>query len=147
MGQTKIKLVISDFHLSRGKWLDNGKRNPLEDFHQDERFEELLDFYSTGDYENADVELIVNGDFFDPLAVIPLPGPNGKLPPLEYPLEVEETAAVEKFEKILKGHPISFKGMSRFLQRGKKIILRWGNHDAALLWPAVQALLRTHLNP
>lgn len=147
MVRKKIKLVISDFHLSRGKWLDNGRRNPLEDFHQDERYQELLDYYSTGIYADADVELIVNGDFFDPLAVIPLPNAQGKLPPLEYPLEVEEPAAVEKFKAIIKGHPISFAGMKAFLKRGKRIVFRWGNHDAAVLWPAVQELLRKELDP
>src|SRR4051812_12687944 len=108
MWQTKIKLVISDFHLSRGKWLKNGRRNPLEDFHQDDRFQEFLDYYSTGHYSHADVELIVNGDFFDPLAVIPLPENSGKFPNLEYPLEVEEPAAVQKITAILDGHPTSF---------------------------------------
>lgn len=57
----KIKLVISDFHLSRGRWLADGRRNPLEDFHQDGRFKEFLEYYSTG--------MIINGDFFDPLNV------------------------------------------------------------------------------
>jgi UDP-2,3-diacylglucosamine pyrophosphatase LpxH len=147
MEQRKIKLVISDFHLSKGKWLDNGKRNPLEDFHQDERFQEFLEYYSTGIYTDADVELIVNGDFFDPLAVIPLPARGGKFPDLEYPLEVEEPAAVEKFTAILRGHPISFNGLRDFLKKGKKIIFRWGNHDAAILWPSVQQLLIQELAP
>src|SRR6202023_3223394 len=97
MEKTRIKLVISDFHLSRGKWLKNGRQNPLEDFHQDEKFCEFLEYYSTKDYQDTEVELIVNGDFFDPLAIIPLPGPTGKFPRLEYPLEVEEPAALDKF--------------------------------------------------
>jgi UDP-2,3-diacylglucosamine pyrophosphatase LpxH len=147
MEQKKIKLVISDFHLSRGKWLENGRRNPLEDFHQDERFQEFLEYYSTGQYSDAEVELVINGDFFDPLAVIPLPKKDGKFPNLEYPLEVEEPAAVEKFATILKGHPISFNALKEFLKKGKKIVFRWGNHDAALLWPSVQKLLRDHLEP
>ena len=146
-GLIKIKLVISDFHLSSGKWLANGRRNPLEDFHQDDRFEEFLNYYSSGKYESAEVELIVNGDFFDPLAIIPLPGANGKFPKLEYPLEVEESAAIEKFNTILNGHPVSVRGLKEFLQRGKKIVFRWGNHDAALLWPGVQKLLKERLSP
>jgi UDP-2,3-diacylglucosamine pyrophosphatase LpxH len=147
MSEKKIKLVISDFHLSRGKWLKDGRRNPLEDFHQDERFQELLDYYSIGDYENADVELIINGDFFDPLAVIPLPNVHEKLPTLEYPLEVEEPAAVQKIATILDGHPITFDALHVFLKRGKKIIFRWGNHDAVILWPGVQKLLHQRLAP
>lgn len=144
---SKIKLVISDFHLSRGRWLKDGRRNPLEDFHQDERFREFLEFYSSGIYSDTETELIVNGDFFDPLAVIPLPGADGKFPNLEYPLEVEEPAAVEKFSLIMDGHPISMLAMKNFLAHGKKITFRWGNHDAALLWPKVQELIRTRLSP
>lgn len=147
MSSHKIKLVISDFHLSAGKWLANGKRNPLEDFHQDERFQEFLEHYSSGIYENADVELIVNGDFFDPLAVIPIPDGDEKLAPLDYPLEVEESAAVEKFSIILENHPIAVRALQTFLQKGKKTVFRWGNHDAAILWPQVQTLLREKLTP
>jgi UDP-2,3-diacylglucosamine pyrophosphatase LpxH len=141
----KIKLVISDFHLSRGKWLPDGRRNPLEDFHQDERLRELLEHYSTGVYADGDVELIVNGDFFDPLAVIPLPGKSARK--LEFPIEVEEDAAVRQFKTIAAGHAVSMRGMREFLARGKKIVFRWGNHDAAVLWPAVQEFLREELKP
>lgn len=147
MNPSKIKLVISDFHLSRGKWLKNGRRNPLEDFLQDEPFREFLDHYSTGKYAEADVELIVNGDFFDPLAVMPIPGRGEEIPNYDYPLEVEAPAAVEKFKTILDGHPVSVAGMKSFLMRGKKITFRWGNHDAALLWPEVQELIRKELAP
>src|SRR5690242_12756231 len=100
----KIRLVISDFHISRGKWLKDGRRNPLEDFHQDEKFRQFLDHYSQGAYASTDVELIVNGDFFDPLAVLPIPMGRGDLPEYNYPLEVEEFGAVEKFAAILDGH-------------------------------------------
>ena len=130
--------MISDFHLSRGKWLKNGRKNPLEDFHQDDRFQEFLEITAPGVYSEADVELIVNGDFFDPLAVIPIPDKETTWAILEYPLEVEEPAAVQKFKTILEGHPISFEALKTFLARGKRIIFRWGNHDAAILWPGVR---------
>lgn len=141
----KIKLVVSDFHLSRGMWLPDGRRNPLEDFHQDQRFFEFLDHYSSGKYEAADVELIINGDFFDPLAVIPLPKKRTRQPYLDFPIEVEEEAAVRQFKLIVEGHPKSIEGLSLFLSRGKKLVFRWGNHDAAILWPMVQSFLRDTL--
>ncbi len=147
MGQTKLKLVISDCHLSRGKWLKNGRRNPLEDFHEDERLKELLEYYSTDIHADADVEFIVNGDFFDFLAIIPALNSKGKLPALEYPLEVEESAAMDKILTILSGHPITFDAFQAFLKRGKKLVFRWGNHDAAILWPEVQRLIRERLSP
>jgi len=142
----KFKLVISDFHLSRGKWLRDGRKNPLEDFHQDEKFKEFLEHYSTGEFREADVELVVNGDFFDPLAVIPIP--DGLVAKgFEFPIEVEEPAAIQKFELITQGHPIAMEALRSFLGRGKKIIFRWGNHDAGLLWPGVQEFLAKSLAP
>lgn len=135
----KIKLVLSDCHLSGGKWLPDGRRNPLEDFHQDERFREFLDFYSSGIYQDADVELIINGDFFDPLALMT----NNA----DFPKEVQEHGAVEQFQRIVAGHPVAMRAMKAFLSRGKKIVFRWGNHDAAILWPKVQAVLIAALAP
>jgi UDP-2,3-diacylglucosamine pyrophosphatase LpxH len=143
----KVKLVISDFHLSRGKWLPDGRRNPLEDFHQDERFREFLEHYSNGFYQDAEVELIVNGDFFDPLAVMPPHLSLHELRKLEFPADVEEDSAVLQMEIILKGHPIVISAMKTFLEKGKKIIFRWGNHDAFILWPRVQECLRAALAP
>lgn len=143
----KIKLVVSDFHLSRGKWLPDGRRNPLEDFFQDERFRELLDHYSMGTYATAHVELIINGDFFDPLAVIPVSKDGKPLKNLEYPLEVEEPAAVAKIRSIVRGHPVSIEALRIFLSRGKRVIFRWGNHDVAIIWPKVQEFIRETLAP
>lgn len=143
----KVKLVISDFHLSRGKWLPDGRRNPLEDFYQDRRFYEMLDHYSSGKFADIEVELVINGDFFDPLAVIPLPSKRIRRIYLEFPIEVEEDAAVSQFKAIVEGHLVSIEGLKLFLSRGKKIVFRWGNHDAALLWPKVQEFLRVTLEP
>jgi UDP-2,3-diacylglucosamine pyrophosphatase LpxH len=143
----KMKLVVSDFHLSSGRWLSDGRRNPLEDFHQDERFREFLEHYSSGAHENYDVELVINGDFFDPLAVLP-PGVSLKgLRKLQYPLDVEESPAVDQIRRILDGHPITVRALHDFMKRGKTVTIRWGNHDASLLWEGVQTLIRERLAP
>ena len=65
---SKTVLVISDIHLGAGV-LVNGKRNYLEDFHFDKELVDFLDYYSTGEFQNKEVELIINGDLFDLLAV------------------------------------------------------------------------------
>ena len=64
----KTILVISDIHLGAGE-IVNGKRNLLEDFHYDKELIEFLDYYSRGFYSEKEVELIINGDFLDFLAV------------------------------------------------------------------------------
>ncbi len=137
----KLKLVVSDFHLSAGKWLEDGRRNPLEDFHQDQRFREMLEHHSTDKYASADVELIINGDFFDPLAVMDLMGDlmgeGITIDNVDFPAEVEEGAAVKKFQTILNGHPKSFDGLRDFLKRGKKITIRWGRQQFTSRWSQI----------
>jgi len=61
-------LVISDLHLSAGKNI-RGRRNFLEDFHFDRELIDFLVYHSSGLYEDKDVELVINGDFLDFLAV------------------------------------------------------------------------------
>lgn len=143
----KIKLVVSDFHLSRGKWLPDGRRNPLEDFGQDDRFREFLEHYSSGVYGSMEVELIINGDFFDPLAVMPPNVSLLELKRIQFPADVEEEAAVRQIETILNGHPIAVEALRSFLAKSKRLVFRWGNHDASILWPAVQHHIRETLVP
>jgi UDP-2,3-diacylglucosamine pyrophosphatase LpxH len=145
----KIKIVISDFHLSLGKFLANGRRNPLEDFHQDAKFTELLSYYSTGTYEDYDVELIINGDFFDPLALIPVSkelSPKTVQDP-DFPAEVHELGAIRQLDLIMQGHKECINAIRQFLGRGHTVVFRWGNHDATLLWPGVQSRIREVLAP
>ena len=64
----KSILVISDIHLGAGYMVD-GKRNYLEDFHYDSELVDFLEYYSSNEYAGREVELIINGDLFDLLAV------------------------------------------------------------------------------
>ena len=57
-----VRIVFSDCHLGTGA--RRGEHNPYEDFHQDERLAELIEHYSTGAYDDYEVEIILN-DIFD----------------------------------------------------------------------------------
>src|SRR6476659_5988066 len=61
----RLKLVVSDFHLGKGRYFADGTQNILEDFIYDKEFAEFLTYYRTGKYEEADVELILNGDILN----------------------------------------------------------------------------------
>ena len=61
----RIKLVVSDLHLGLGQFLEDGRLNLLEEFYFDDKFAEFLHYYTTGDYADCDVELILNGDIFN----------------------------------------------------------------------------------
>ena len=54
----KIKLVISDLHLGKGRTLADGGTNPLEEFYYGDRLVEFFHYYSSGQFQDFEVELI-----------------------------------------------------------------------------------------
>lgn len=130
----KIKLVVSDFHIGRGRRLPDGSLNPLEDFHHDDKFIEFLDYHAGPEFSGSEVELIINGDFFSHLQV----DPDDPTPEI-----IDETAAVVRTRQILDGHRETFAAMRRFAGvKGHGITFLLGNHDPGLLFAAVQRLLK-----
>ena len=72
-GPSKFKIIISDCHLSAGRFFE-GRLNAHEDFHMDDEMCQFFDYFSSGKYgENVqgpvEVELFINGDYFDFLNV------------------------------------------------------------------------------
>ena len=133
----RVKLVVSDFHIGTGRRNPDGSLNLMEDFVFDERFVEFVDYYSTGDFTNAEVELIINGDFFNMLQV-EVDG--------EVPSNVSEAIAVRQLQRILDGHPKLFDAVQAFGELpNKSLTFTVGNHDAGLAWPAAKQLLRRRL--
>lgn len=126
----KTIIVLSDLHLGAGVIID-GRRNFLEDFHNDEELVDLFQYYSSGDYASTNVEIIINGDFIDLLAV----------PFIKY-FDDEfwsEEASLEKLKMILDAHPEVIDAMSEFLMRkNKKVTYVLGNHDAELIHHSLQ---------
>lgn len=47
----KIKLVISDLHLGKGKFLPNGGINSLEEFQYGEKLVEFINYWAIGPHE------------------------------------------------------------------------------------------------
>ncbi|MCY4644921.1 MAG: metallophosphoesterase [Bacteriovoracales bacterium] len=126
----KTFLVISDLHLGAGVNF-NGQKNFLEDFHHDRELVEFLDYYCTGIYKSREVELIINGDFLDFLAV----------PFVPYFADEfwSESASLDKLKIILSAHQEVFSAMDRFLnQKNKKIVYIIGNHDGELVFKKVR---------
>ena len=135
----KVKIVVSDFHIGKGRYLPDGRRNILEDFIEDEEFIEFLEFYSGKQFADADVELIANGDFFNMLQV-------------DYQDRfidmITEEVSMDKIERILEGHKKLFDAMKVFCSHPlRNIVFTVGNHDAALLWLKVQKQLKQRLCP
>jgi UDP-2,3-diacylglucosamine pyrophosphatase LpxH len=125
-----VKIVISDFHLGTGRILGDGAINTLEEFYYDEKFAELLNYYSTGIYADHEVELIINGDFLN-LIGIDYRG--------HYLTVLTESISLEKIKRVVHGHQVVFAAMKKFAQSPNHLITYVvGNHDQEMLWPAVR---------
>ncbi len=130
----KLKLVVSDFHLGNGRYRRDGSVNQLEDFQYDEEFIEFLEFYGKPQDQERDVELILNGDFFNMIQLVPEEQTLGIL---------TERAAVAKAEAILAGHAELFKALREFnAAPHRRLVFVLGNHDPQLLWKGVQEAIR-----
>jgi len=127
---SRIKLVISDFHLSKGPILEDGSPNLLEDFTRDSEFIEFLEYFSSGEWRKADVELILNGDFLNTLQVDLRE---------ERPTYITEALSVAKLKAIIAGHAPLFDALKKFVKTpNHSLTLIPGNHDPAFLFPAVR---------
>ncbi len=130
----KFKVIISDCHLSAGRVFE-GRLNPHEDFHFDAEMCELFNYFSMGKYGGGpdgpvEVELFINGDYFDFLNV-PYRG--------EFEDVITEKVALAKCDAIIKGHTKVMAALRRFAScPGKKITYLVGNHDAELFFPKVR---------
>lgn len=129
----KIKVVISDLHLGKGRVLENGGLNSLEEFYYGEKLVEFIHYHSTGLYRDHEVELVINGDFLNCLQV----DYRG-----HFLTVITESVALEVMKSILNGHPKVFKALGDFASRpGKSITYVVGNHDQSMLWPACRNYL------
>ncbi|MGE3608482.1 MAG: metallophosphoesterase [Bacteriovoracaceae bacterium] len=135
----KVILVISDLHLSAGKMI-KGKRNLLEDFHYDNELIDFLNYYCTGDYKDIEVELVINGDFLDFLAV----------PYVEF-FDDEfwsEKAAIAKLKMIMQAHQGVLEALKNFISLpGKSIVYIIGNHDAEFVFDSMKEEFLSYFSP
>ena len=143
MTQSRYKIVISDCHLSGGRIFE-GALNPHEDFHFDDEMCAFFRHFSTAEFgEGADgpveVELFINGDYFDFLNV-PYQG--------EFEDVITEDISVYKAEAIIKGHPKVMAALRDFASKpGKRITYMIGNHDADLFFPRVRETITRAWDP
>ena len=133
----KTIIVLSDLHLGGGASINN-RRNPLESFNYDKELVEFLEYHSSSEFLNRDVELILNGDVFDFLAV-----PFVKFFDDEF---WSERASLDKLKIVLEAHPEVIEAFSKFCEcKKKKIVYVVGNHDAEMVFDSLQEYLLSKL--
>ncbi len=135
----KTVLVISDLHLSAGLFI-GAKKNDLEDFHSDRELIEFIEFYSRDQYASIPVEIIINGDFLDFLAVPYVPYHED-----EY---WSEEAALSKLKLILNAHTEVFDAFEKYLRLPqKRVTYILGNHDAEMIFEKLQEEFLAFFSP
>lgn len=126
----KCILIISDLHLGAGSEYQ-GRKNHLEDFHSDRELVDFFHYHSTGEYQSKEVELIINGDFLDFLAVPFVPFFDDEF--------WSEKAALHKLDLILDAHSEVMDALEGFLKtKNKKLTYIIGNHDAEFLFDSMK---------
>jgi UDP-2,3-diacylglucosamine pyrophosphatase LpxH len=129
-----IYLILSDLHLGKGKFLKNGQLNILEDFFEDEKFAEFLEYYSSGQFYLKNVHLVLNGDILN-LIQIDNDGVFSHI--------VDEKLSIKGIDKIYQGHRQFFDAIREFLKSpNKKVTYIIGNHDAAMAFPGAKKRLQ-----
>src|SRR6476620_3614430 len=111
-GSEKFKIIISDCHLSAGRFFE-GRLNAHEDFNFDDEMCKLFEYFSTGIYGETsegpvDVELFINGDYLDFLNV-PYQG--------EFEDSITEEISLYKLEAIIAGHPQVMGALKKFASK------------------------------
>jgi UDP-2,3-diacylglucosamine pyrophosphatase LpxH len=144
--KSKLKFVLSDLHLGAGY----APHNPLEDFTADEQLIAFLQqIRAESEQHQREVELIINGDFFEFLQV---PAVDEFDPTAVYPKEAyqnsSQAASVKRLNLIIKGHQPVFNALATFIHGQKplrRLIIIKGNHDVNLYWPRVKSRLRAEI--
>ena len=129
----KTILVISDLHLGAGL-IVNKRKNFLEDFHYDKELIEFIEYHASMHYQEREVELIINGDFLDLLAVPFVPYFDDEF--------WSEKASLDKLKMIINAHPGVFEALRNFLTfPNNRLVYIIGNHDAEFIFESLRDYL------
>lgn len=124
-------VVIGDLHMGVGRD-DTGAWHVTEDFRWDD---ELAAFLRALAAESDTTDLILNGDTFELW-----PESEDACAHSELTLGCTETEALAQLDRVLSAHGPAIDALASFARAGSnRIVVVPGDHDAALLWPALRS--------
>jgi len=139
--------IVSDLHLGEGRSSESRRYSRLESFFYDREYANFVDRVLVETMaRRRQARLILNGDVFDFLSMVRLPPQNiirekgmqisGE--EHKYGLGTSPEKSAWKLERIMRGHPLFFRAMLRFVHAGHPITITRGNHDQELFWQPVR---------
>jgi hypothetical protein len=131
-------VIISDLHMGPGRDASGGW-HPYEDFRWSAEFSAFLEAINA--QGKGAIDLVLNGDTFE-LLQPSAPDCGGMTE-----LGCTEPQAMRRLERVLKAHEADLAALGKFARSGaNKIVFVPGDHDAALLFPAVARRVVTALS-
>ena len=122
-------VVLGDMHLGEGRGAD-GAWSPYEDFRWADDLRGFLDALAD---VGAPTDLVLNGDTFDLLQA-----GDGACAHDDPDLGCSEAEALARLDRVLAAHRGEVAALAAFAASGdNRLVLVPGDHDAALLFPAV----------
>ena len=113
-----------------------GKCDNMDNFSDDAGLIEFIEELPVHN-KNEEILLIFNGDALDFLKM-EYKG--------EYPRYITEEVSLWKLERIMEAHPAVFAALKNFAShKNACVYFIIGNHDADLIWPAVQEKIHSYL--
>ena len=128
-GADRLVVVFSDIEMGAG--------GAVDDFPHSDFLGELILRYNEPPYDHLAVDLVFNGDTFDLLKTSYLD---------QYPRHISADVALGKMSRVAGAHPRFFEAVRTFVRHGgarRDVYFVVGNHDFELLFPEVQALVRS----
>jgi hypothetical protein len=125
----RLVVVMSDIEMGAG--------GAFDDFPDSSFCPDLLRSFTGREHADLAIDLVLNGDVFDLLKT----SHEGA-----YPHHVTSEIALAKMRRVGAAHPLFFEGIGDFLHRlgaRGRVFFVVGNHDAELLFPDVQRLVRS----
>ncbi len=133
-------VIVSDFHLGRGKNPNTGRYHELEAFFYDDDFRSFCQWLVDDALKrNADLRLIINGDAFDLLRIDrPPQTPEATMVERQFGPFMTPDRAARDMADVLVGHPEFVDGLARVLSAGHEVVILPGNHDQEIQWAPVR---------
>lgn len=133
--KARAKIILSDLHLGEGRRNWDGTLNVLEDFTADQKLVEFLEHQAQA-YD--EVELILNGNFFEMLRCRAIQ---------DAPDILYETYALELVRVEMDGHCRVIEALKQFMSKSShRLVYLVGDADRGVLWPAVQDELKRRIS-
>jgi hypothetical protein len=136
-------VVVSDFHIGRGRNPRTSRFHTLETFFYDDDLRRFCRWIcEEAKARQAPLRLVFNGDTFDFLR-IDVEGDDGSSArERRFGPDLSPPVAAHVLRDILAGHPVFVEALADVLEAGHEIVFLPGNHDVELGWAPVQEELR-----